>query len=69
MISTTTISLQLIHQFTNYFLFLRSDPQQRHGDNDEEEVDGFGLDVLLFEKYPAAQEAHEDAGTTDKRGD
>ena len=52
-----------------HFLFLRTDPQQRHGNDDEEEVDGFGLDVLFFEEDPATQEAHEDAGTTYERGD
>ena len=52
-----------------HFLFLRTDPQQRHGDDDEEEVDGFGLNVFFFEENPATQEAHEDAGATDERGD
>ena len=57
----------LIHLWTLYkCLLLRSDPQQRHGDDDAEEVDGFGLDVLLFEEDPATEEAHEDAGTADE---
>lgn len=50
-------------------LSLRSDPQQRHGDDDEKKIDGFGLDVLFFEQNPATQEAHEDAGAANERGD
>ena len=56
--------------FSNFIESLhRSNPEQNHGDDDEEQVEGFALYVLLLEEKPTGKESYYNTRTANEADD